>query len=37
MRQHRHRADVPTSAPPWLWPLLAAGLLVVGALWWWAL
>ncbi len=28
--------DEPTSAPPWLWPVLAAGLLVIAALWWWA-
>lgn len=32
----RHRDDVPTSAPPWLWVVIATGLLVIAGLWWWA-
>ncbi|HEX2419058.1 MAG TPA: hypothetical protein VHJ83_13210 [Micromonosporaceae bacterium] len=36
-RRHRAESDAPTSAPAWLWPLLAAGVAVLVALWWWAL
>jgi hypothetical protein len=32
----RHPDDLPTSAPVWLWPLLAVGVVAVVALWWWA-
>jgi len=33
----RQQGDVPSSAPVWLWPLFAVGVVALAALWWWAL